>query len=419
MHSKSGSTSLHIFVAFWAAYLLSYLYRTINAVVSPELSHELGLGPGTLGLLTSAYFIAFAIVQLPAGVLLDRYGPRRVEPALLAVGALGALLFAYAEGTAGLTLARAMIGAGMAVCLMSPLKAIAAWVPRERQASFAGWVMTAGSAGALMAATPTELALRYMHWRTLFAGLGVVTLVAAAWLWLRVPDMAKPAATSTLAAQWTGVRRLFAHSRFWWIAPVGMCCTGTFFAVQGLWSVPWLTEVNGYDRDVAARHLFVMGMFMLAGYLGLGLFANRMARYGIVSRHLFAFGFALSIVSLAAIHQQLPGSYVWWVLYGLGAATNVLSFSTLNEGFAPEFAARANTALNLLMFAGGFAAQWGIGLLVDAARAMAGLDGAEGLRAAFSLVLVLQALTYGWFVLGWRRHAAHAHAAMAGTKAQP
>ena len=74
------STSRHIFVAFWVAYLLSYLYRTINAVVSPELTRELSLGPGTLGLLTSAYFVAFAAVQLPAGVLLDRFGPRRVEP---------------------------------------------------------------------------------------------------------------------------------------------------------------------------------------------------------------------------------------------------------------------------------------------------------------------------------------------------
>ena len=72
MHSRAGSTSPQIFVAFWAAYLLSYLYRTINAVVSPELSRELALGPGTLGLLTSAYFVAFASIQLPAGVLLDR-----------------------------------------------------------------------------------------------------------------------------------------------------------------------------------------------------------------------------------------------------------------------------------------------------------------------------------------------------------
>ena len=418
MHPKPRFTARHIFVAFWVAYLLSYLYRTINAVVSPELTRELSLGPGTLGLLTSAYFVAFAAVQLPAGVLLDRFGPRRVEPVLLAVGGTGALCFAYAESTAGLADARALIGAGVAVCLMAPLKAISAWVPRERQASVAGWVMTAGSVGALMATTPTELALRHVHWRTLFVVLALATFVVAAWMWWRVPDTVKPVASPSLATQWAGVRRLFSHPRFWWIAPLAGCCTGSFFAVQGLWSVPWLTEVNGFDRDVAARHLFVMGAVMLAGYLGLGLFATRIARYGVGPRHLFAFGFALNIVAFAAIARMLPGTYVWWLLYGLGAATNVLAFSTLNEGFAPEFAARANTALNLMMFGGGFAAQWGIGLGVDGARVAAGLDTSGGLQVAFGLVLFLELIAYAWFALGWKRHAPYSHAAVVETGAQ-
>jgi predicted MFS family arabinose efflux permease len=413
LHSTPGLKAHHVFVAFWAAYLMSYLYRTINAVVSPELTRDLGLAPGTLGLLTSAYFVAFAAVQLPAGVLLDRFGPRRVEPVLLTVGGVGALLFAYAESTSGLVVARALIGAGVAVCLMAPLKAIAAWIPRERQASIAGWVMTAGSAGALVAATPTEWALRYVHWRTLFVGLALATFVVAAWIWWRVPDTAKPLAPPRLAAQWAGVRELFAHPRLWWVAPLAACCTGAFFAIQGLWSVPWLTEVNGYDRGMAAQHLFVMGVVMFAGYLALGLFATRLGRFGIGPRHLFAAGFFLNIAALAAIVREFPGTYIWWTIYGLGAATNVLAFSVLNEGFATEFAARANTALNLLMFGGGFAAQWGIGLVVDASRAAFGVDTAGGLRYAFSLVLALDVLTYAWFAWGWRRHAPVSHGSAA------
>ena len=297
----------------------------------------------------------------------------------------------YAESTPGLAVARALIGAGVAVCLMAPLKAISAWVPRERQASVAGWVMTAGSAGALMAATPTEFALRYVHWRTLFVILALATFVVAAWMWWRVPDTVKPVAAPSLATQWAGVRRLFAHPRFWWIAPLAGCCTGSFFAIQGLWSVPWLTEVNGYDRDVAARHLFVMGAVMLAGYLGLGLFATRIARYGVGPRHLFAFGFALNIVAFAAIVRMLPGTYVWWLLYGLGAATNVLAFNTLNEGLRPSSRRAPTPRSTCMMFGGGFAAQWGIGLVVDAARAAAGLDAAGGLQVAFGLVLVPRA----------------------------
>ena len=398
-----------VFGAFWVAYLLSYLFRTVNAVVSPELTRDFDLGPGTLGLLTSAYFVTFAAVQLPAGVLLDRYGPRRVESALLVLGAAGALLFALAQSATELVVARALIGAGVAVCLMAPLKAIAAWMPRERQASLAGWIMTAGSAGALAAATPTELALRYVHWRTLFAGLAVLTFGAAVWIWLRVPDTAKPAASQSVGTLWAGVRSLFLHPRFWWIAPLAGSCTGSFFAIQGLWSVPWLTEVNGFDRGAAAGHLFWLGIVMLAGYLALGLFAARIARHGLGPRHLFALGFALNIIAFAAIVGQLPGTYAWWGFYGLGAATNVLAFSALNAGFAAEFAGRANTALNLMMFGGGFVAQWGIGLVVDVARAGLGLDAAGGLQLAFALVLTSNVLTYAWFALGWRRHGTYSY----------
>src|SRR5512144_2747616 len=123
-----------LYFAFASGYLLSYLFRSVNAVISPELTHELALSPASLGLLTSAYFIAFAAVQIPAGMLLDRYGPRRVEPVLLAVAGTGALAFGLAEGEAELLASRALIGAGVAVCLMAPMKAIATWYPIERQA---------------------------------------------------------------------------------------------------------------------------------------------------------------------------------------------------------------------------------------------------------------------------------------------
>jgi MFS family permease len=396
----------YLLFAFAGGYFLSYLYRTVNAVISPGLTQELGLASGALGLLTSAYFVAFAALQLPAGILLDRYGPRRVEAALLVVAGTGALLFALAESVTGLVVARALIGAGVAVCLMAPLKALATWYPGERQASLGAWIMTAGSVGALVATTPTELALRYLHWRTLFVGLAAVTFAVAIWIWLAVPDTPRTGERQGLKTQWAGVRRVFAHSRFWWIAPLGGFAMGAFFAVQGLWSVPWLIEVNGYDRAVAARHLLVLGVAMLVGFLALGMFAMPLARRGLHPRHLFGLGFGLNTASFAAILGELPGTYVWWSLYGLGASTNILAFIVLNDGFGKELAGRANTALNLLMFAGGFGAQWGIGLVVDAARAGLGFDTADGLRLAFTLVLVLDALAYAWFVWGWRRQAA-------------
>jgi predicted MFS family arabinose efflux permease len=404
-------TFLRIYFAFAAGYLLSYLFRTVNAVISPELTRELGLTPGSLGLLTSAYFVAFAAMQIPAGMLLDRFGPRRVEPVLLLVAGAGALAFAFADSTPGLLAARALIGLGVAVCLMAPLKAIATWYPVERQASLAGWIMVAGGAGALAATTPLEFALRFASWRTIFVVLAAATFAVAIWIWLRVPDTPTPTETPGFAAQWSGVRRVFGHPRFWWIAPLGGFGMGSFMAVQGLWSVPWLMEVNGYSRAAAAGHLLLMSAVILGGYVFLGMFATRLARRGIHARHLFAAGFGLNGLALAAIVLQVPGSYLWWSLYGLGAAVNVLGFTVLNEGFSKDLAGRSNTALNLLMFVGSFSTQWGMGVVVEAARAGMGVDTAGGLKLSFASMLALDVLTYAWFLLGWRRYAhAHGHA---------
>ena len=406
-------TFLRIYFPFAAGYLLSYVFRTVNAVISPELSRDLSLNPSSLGLLTSAYFLAFGVAQLPVGMLLDRYGPRRVEPALLAIAAVGALLFAFSESLSGLAFARAVIGLGVCACLMSPLKAIAAWFPRERQASLSGWIMVAGGLGALAATTPLEWALRFTGWRTIFVVLAVVTFLSAIVIAWRVPDTEKTVHAAGFREQWAGVRQVFMHPRFWWIAPLAACCIGSFMAIQGLWAVPWMMEVAGETRAGAARHLMCMGVVVLLGYAALGFFGTRLARRGIHARHLFIAGFASAVLALVGIVMLLPGSYFWWALYGLGAAANVLGFTVLNEGFGRELAGRSNTTLNLLMFSGSFMAQWGIGVVAESAQAHFGYGQADGLRIAFGLALALNCITLAWFLRGWATHAHFSHAAHA------
>jgi MFS family permease len=398
------------YFAFAAGYLLSYLYRTVNAVISPELTRDLSLNPSSLGLLTGAYFLAFAAMQVPVGMLLDRYGPRRVEPILLVVAATGAALFALAESLPGLALGRALIGAGVSACLMAPLKAISAWYPADRQASYSGWMMVAGGVGALAATVPLELALRVADWRVVFVGLSLATLLVAAAIAWRVPDIDKPAHTGGLASQFSGVRRVFVHPRFWWIAPLGGFAMGSFMAIQGLWAVPWLMEVEGNTRALAARHLLLMNAVIMLGYATLGFFGTRLAHRGIHARHLFVTGFGVNLCALALIVLRVPGSFVWWSAFGLGAAVNVLAFTVLNEGFGRDLTGRTNTTLNLLMFSGSFLTQWGIGVLVDAARAAYDLDAAGGLRVAFAVILAGDIATFSWFLHGWKRYSLHAPA---------
>jgi predicted MFS family arabinose efflux permease len=398
-------TFLRIYFPFAAGYLLSYLFRTVNAVISPELVRDVALDPASLGLLTGAYFLAFGAAQIPVGMLLDRYGPRRVESVLLTVAAAGALLFATAESLAALAFARAVIGLGVCACLMAPLKAIAAWHPPEKLGSLAGWIMVAGGLGALAATTPLEYALRLTGWRNIFMGLAVATLAVALFIAWRVPDIARPAHAMGFSAQWAGVRGVFRHPRFWWIAPLGAFCMGSFFAIQGLWAVPWLMEVEGLTRSGAARMLLGMSVATLLGFFALGVCGTRLARRGVHARHIFAAGFAMAVLALAAIFLRLPGGLLWWTLYGLGASVNVLAFAVVNEGFGRDLAGRSNTALNLMMFGGSFIAQWGIGVVAEMARRGFALDEAGGLRVAFGFVLAGNVVSYAWFARGWRRHA--------------
>jgi len=406
-------TFLRIYFPFAAGYLLSYLFRTVNAVISPELVRDLALEPSSLGLLTSAYFLAFGVAQIPVGMLLDRFGPRRVEPVLLSIAAGGALLFAYADSLPALALARAVIGLGVCACLMAPLKAIAAWYPPERLGSLAGWIMVAGGLGALAATTPLELALRVTGWRNIFMALAVTTFAVALFIAWRVPDIPKPVHAAGFRAQWAGVSAVFRHPRFWWIAPLGAFCMGSFFAVQGLWAVPWLMEVQGETRSDAARHLFWMSVATLLGFVSLGLFGTRLAGRGVHARHIFSLGFGLAVAALAAIFLRLPGGFLWWTLYGLGTSVNVLAFAVLNEGFGRDLAGRSNTALNLMMFGGSFMMQWGIGVVAEIARRSLSLDEAGGLRVAFGVALAGNIVTYAWFARGWKRFASPRIAAQA------
>ena len=113
-----------VFLPFAGGYFLSYFYRTINAVISAELSSSMGLRASDLGLLTAVYFLAFAAMQLPAGIALDRYGPRRVQSVLLLVAAIGAALFGATHTLAGFAIGRALIGLGVAAALIAGLKSI-------------------------------------------------------------------------------------------------------------------------------------------------------------------------------------------------------------------------------------------------------------------------------------------------------
>src|ERR1051325_3081601 len=168
-----------VLIPFAAGYYLSYLFRNINALVAVPLRDDFAIDASHLGLMTSVYFLAFEMAQLPIGVLLARYGPRRGQSALLVVAAAGAALFAVSHHVGLLVTGRALIGLGVAGALIGGLKAVVLCFPKERTSFVNGCFIMLGSMGAISATLPAEWVLTHVGWRGLFEALAVATLVIA------------------------------------------------------------------------------------------------------------------------------------------------------------------------------------------------------------------------------------------------
>jgi predicted MFS family arabinose efflux permease len=406
MTPSSGETPhtarplLVVLLPFACGYFVSYLFRTVNAVIAPHLVGDLGLSPEQLGLLTSAYFFSFALFQLPLGILLDRYGPRRVNASLLVLAATGAALFGLGEGFPSLFAARALIGLGVSACLMASIKAFVLWFPLRQLPALTGAIMFSGGLGALAATAPIEAALAVASWRGLFLALAVLALAVAAAVFVTVPEGRATGARHTLKEQLAGLGGIFGARRFWQVTAVAMLTQSTFMSVQGLWAGPWLRDVAGLDSAGVAQHLLYLALSTMAGALLFGNLASFLYRHGIAPIQVFRAGLFAAIVAQALIvFGSLPWIAAPWMLYGLCISSGTLSYSVLSQHFPLQLAGRANTALNLMVFACAFVSQWAIGAIINLWPVSGGRYDAAGYRAALGLFLALQLAAWTWHML--------------------
>lgn len=390
---------LTVFLPFAMGFFLSDLYRTVNAVIHEELTAAAGVAPGGLGFLTAAYLGTFAAVQLPLGLLLDRYGPRRVEAGLLVIAAAGAALFAIGHGLAGLAFARGLIGLGVSACLMAAFHANFLWWPAKWLPFANGCILAFGGLGALVATTPVAILVGWVGWRAVFAGLAVATLAAAAAIYAVVPEHPRERGEPHgLRWQLRGAWQVITSPVFRRAAPIGFLTQAHFLAYQGLWAGPWLAEVAGLDRLAVADHLLAIAVAMTAGNVVVGWTAARLAARGVP-----VVATAMSLLALY-LAVQLPlalgvtrGAYVLWIAYGFLAAAPMLFYPILSTAFPAELAGRVNTALNFLVFVGAFLIQWGAGVMIELARTL-GLEVAAGGHGTALLVIwALEGAAFLWF----------------------
>ncbi len=404
---------IRVFVPFALGYFLSYLLRVVNAVIAPDLIRDLGLDASDLGLLTSVAFLAFGAFQLPVGILLDRFGPRLTEPALLLVAAGGALLFAVADGLTGLLLGRALIGLGTSACLMAAFKAYVVWFPRERLPVVNGFQMAAGGLGALTGTVPVEAALGLTDWRGLFVVFALLAVLLAGAIFLAVPRRSGQAIEAGLGSQLRGIARVFTSALFWRIAPATFTSQASFLAIQSLWLGPWLIDVGGLPREDVAVRLLGVAAAMVTGFITLGTVTERLGRFGIRPVVVALSGIGGFALIQVVIQLTWPTPPFWiWLLFGFLGSAGILPYAILAQSFPEVLSGRVITGLNLLTFGAAFAAQWAIGAIIDLWPA--GPDGGyapDGYRAAFLVMLGFQLLGLFWFAAYRRARFAAPHRA--------
>jgi predicted MFS family arabinose efflux permease len=367
-HSTPPATSAllgRVLLPFAAGYFLSYLYRTVNAVLAPEIGRVIHLDGADIGLMTGVYFITFAAAQLPLGIMLDRFGPRRVEAVLLCFAAAGAFAFSLAQSVPALVVGRALVGFGVSACLMGALKANVQFFPAPRIPLMNGIILGAGGLGAIAATAPVQAALQFTDWRSIYAAVGILSLGSAAFLWLRVPDRHQGSGGGSLRTQISEVGEIYRDPVFWRIAPATMLSMGSFMSIQGLWAGPWLRDIAGMSAEQSAAGLTIMAVGMAIGYLSVGAMAEWLEKKGIPPVTQGAVGMALHGLALGGMALGWTGApMVLAALYGLTGPACSINYAVLTRRFPLRLAGRVNTSLNLTIFIAAFAIQWGLGALI-------------------------------------------------------
>jgi len=400
-----GRTAVVVFLAFAAAYFLSALIRAITATLSPALTQEFALHARDLGLLGGGYFLGFAATQLPLGSWLDRFGPKRVILCLLLVAVLGCTAFATATSFGGLLLARILSGVGLSACLMAPLTGYRRWFAAASQMRANSWMLMTGAFGMVASTLPVQWLMPLTGWRALFWGLAVLLVLSMVLIVTQIPAWSHKAETTLsdqgVSADRGGYAEVWRNRYFQSMAPMAFFVYGGLVAMQTLWVTPWLIRVAGQTPLQAAGGLFWINVAMLITFLLWGWVNPWLARQGYTADRLIAYGLPFSFVILATIVVAGSEMTTWtaaaWAIYCVGCSFISLAQPAVALAFVPALAGRALSSFNLLIFAGVFAVQWGVGLAIDGFKAL-GASEVQGFQLSIGIYLLCCVMSYAYFL---------------------
>ncbi|OEU46952.1 MAG: MFS transporter [Desulfobacterales bacterium S7086C20] len=389
---------------FWvlaASYILVYFHRLCPAVVAVDMMHDLQAGGAMLGLLGSAYFYPYAIMQLPAGLLSDSWGPRRTITLFFTLAFAGSLLLGLAPSLLWAIIGRTLVGLGVSMLFVPTMKVLAEWFRVREFATMTGILMAMGGVGTLAAATPLALISTMIGWRFSFVAVGIVTLLLAILVWLFVRDRPadlgwpSPSESSGPSPQniglWEGMKRVLTYPRFWPVAIWFFFDCGVFFSFGGLWGGPYLMQVYGLTKAQAGQILSMLAVGMIVGSPLLSFLSNRIFK-GRKPVLIVSSFFLFCLTALLAFYtDELSHFGLYCICFGFGifsSAIVVIGFTTTKELFPVQIAGTSTGLVNIFPFAGGAVFQPLLGYILESHGRVEDAFTLAGYKQAFLVLFV-------------------------------
>ncbi|MDA1057919.1 MAG: MFS transporter [Proteobacteria bacterium] len=378
-----------------SVYILAHFYRVSTGVIAPDIMAETGIGAEAMGGLSGAFFFAFALFQIPVGILLDRFGPRLVVPLLLIFAVVGALVFAVSDSALGLTIGRALMGMGTASILMGSLVVATRWFPPDRFAAVASFFVAMGTLGALMATTPLAAVSEAAGWRGAFFIMAGVTLLFGVVAFLVVRDAPPGHAYYTrkhesLRQVARGLGEVLRNPQLKFIVSINSVAYAAVLAITALWGGPYLAQVYGLEPVARGNVLLLMTVGQVLGHLTYG----RLDRILDTRKGLIVFGATASIAILLilALSPALPlwGVTTMFVAFGFISGYSVIITTHGRAIFPERLVGRGMTTNNTSVFLGAAIVQWATGAIIGAFVTDAGETPEVAYRVMFGFLAALQ-----------------------------
>jgi sugar phosphate permease len=366
---------------FWIlafGYILVYFHRLCPAVVAVDMMRDLHAGGALLGLLGSAYFYPYALMQLPAGLLSDSWGPRRTITLFFTIAFAGSLLLGFAPSLLWAIVGRTLVGLGVSMLFVPTMKVLAEWFRIREFVTMTAILMAMGGLGSLTAATPLALLSNWMGWRLSFVIVGILTLLLAILVWLFVrdrpadlgwPSPSEPSGPAPPPIGLVeGMKKVLTYPRFWPLAIWFFFDCAVFFSFGGLWGGPYLMQVYGLSKAKAGQILSMIAIGMIVGSPLLSFLSNRVfqGRKPVLVLSSFV---VLCLTALLAFYTDgIPLLGLYLISLGLGifsSAVVVIGFTTTKELFPVQMAGTSTGLVNLFPFAGGAVFQPVLGYLLE------------------------------------------------------